>query len=137
MRRALVRVIALAAAVALADLVLYQMLIVPRLPRWQSVPLVWWALVVAPVVLVILVVGSRAKNLADVFSSGLVAAVFSTLYAAWAAQTRQPGHLKSLALESPLEFWLVAPAVALFAFVLLVGMTHYIAIVVRGKRYAG
>jgi hypothetical protein len=94
-------------------------------------------LVVAPVVVVVLVVGSRAKSLPDVFSSGLAAAVLSTLYAGWAAQTGQPGHLKSLALASPWEFWLVAPVVVLLAFVLLVGVTYYVAIVVRGKRYAG
>jgi len=68
MRRAPVNGVMFAAAVALADLVLYQALIVPRLPGWQVVPLVWWALVFAPVGIAILVVGRRTKNLSDLLS---------------------------------------------------------------------
>jgi hypothetical protein len=53
-----------------SDLVLYETLIVPRLPRWQSVPLVWWALVELPVIVAIIVVGSMTRGVKT--SSGQV-----------------------------------------------------------------
>jgi|SRR5262245_51345751 len=133
-QRALVNGVIFAAAVASADLVLYQALIVPSLPGWRSVPLAWWALVYAPVVIAILFVGRRTKNFSDLLSSGIAAAVFSTFYAMWAAYAGQPGHLKSLALESPLVFWFVEPVVVFIEFVLLVGVTNYFVMVARGKR---
>lgn len=112
------------AAVTFADLALYQVLIVPRLTSWKCVPFVWWAIVLAPVAIAVPVVERRTTNLFDVLSAGIAAAVCTTCHATWAARAGQPGHLKSLVLESPWTFWLVEPVVVFIVFVLLVGVTH-------------
>jgi hypothetical protein len=137
MKRGLVFGVGMTGAVVLSDFVLYRTLIVPRLADWRSVPLFWWALVAMPVAIAIIVAGSLARGLKDILSSSAVATVLTTFYAAWAAQQGQPGHLKSFTAESPSDAWLLGPGVALVAFVLLLGTTHWFANVVRRAQHAG
>jgi uncharacterized membrane protein YdcZ (DUF606 family) len=83
---------------------------------WLSVPIYWWAIVHSPVMLAIAVVASRVTGSRQLIMASGTAAALCTLYLAWAAQTNQPGHLKSFASEAPLYFWISTPLALMFVF---------------------
>ena len=101
---------------AVLDQVLYETFVVPRLPEWNRVPMVWWLVVAGPVLVTALAVGFFGASLKQLAAVGAIAALLNTLFLAWAANAQRPGHLKSIALEAPVMFWLLAPV---FQFLLL------------------
>lgn len=116
MTRAIACGLALRAGVMLGDLVLYQTLVVPRLPRWRSVPLHWWVLVESPILVGALLIGWWRASFKQLLLPSAVAALLTASYLAWAAHTGQPGHFKSLANEAPRQFWLETPVALLLGF---------------------
>jgi hypothetical protein len=84
---------------------LYEWHVVPQLPNLQSVPLHWWAGLMLPSVLGVLLpaalVRSRTCFVRATFFGGLASHLLATLLA-WA---HRPGRSKSLALEAPAEWW--------------------------------
>jgi hypothetical protein len=126
--------VVIAAAVVVADLFLYQTFVVPRLPDWRTVPMHWWGVVGTPIIVAVVVVGFRSATFKQLLVSSLVAAILSAVYLAWAGQTGQPGHLKSLAYEAAGQFWLWTPIALIGAFGLLMGLVRSVSIVIRHNR---
>lgn len=125
LRRAVVAGSLFVVAAAASDLGVYQLLVVPRLAHWSAVPLLWWVCVFAPVLLVVGVLASRARNYADLWQSGSAVSLCGSLYLHWAARLEQAGHLKSLAVEVPLVFWLGAPLTLLILFIAPASVIHW------------
>lgn len=126
MRRALFFGAIIAIASILADFVIYQKLVVPRLGNWRSVPIYWWAIVHSPVMIAIMIMASRLTEAKHILLASGTAAALCTLYHAWAAETHQPGYGKSVATEAPLFFWISTPLILLFTFGFLAAMVRVV-----------
>lgn len=102
-----ITIVSVVLSLLLGQQVVYQGLIVPRLPEYQSVPVWWWLGVVGPYYLVCFIVGSKLRTWSEFFIYSIAAMLVSQIYDFTAASLHQPGYLKSFAVESPLYFWTV------------------------------
>lgn len=102
-----VTIVLVVLSLLLGQQIIYQGLIVPRLPEHQSVPMWWWLGVVGPYYLVCFIVGSKLRTWYEFFVYSISAVLVSQVYDFMAAGLHQPGYLKSFAVESPLYFWTV------------------------------
>jgi hypothetical protein len=100
-------IVLLVLSLLLGQQIIYQGLIVPRLPQYQSVPMWWWLGVVGPYYLVCFLVGSKLRAWFEFFIYSIAATLVSQIYDFTAASLHQTGYLKSFAIESPLYFWTV------------------------------
>lgn len=120
LRSAFLFTIAMAFALVLGYQIIYRTLIVPRLPNWNRVPLVWWILALLPVIAVCVIAGTKVKSFLEVCVLSLTGALCGNIYGYFVAVTNQPGLKKSLAIEAPVEYWtLDLLSNVLFVFVLL------------------
>jgi hypothetical protein len=100
---------------AMSELVIYRLLVVPRLDEWTSIPFVWWITICAPVLFAMIFISSRISSMLDVVLVSAASAILHQLYEFVAVNLGQPGHLKSFAIEDPLYFWTVTSALIVLA----------------------
>jgi hypothetical protein len=93
------------ASAAVSQQLLYEMLVIPRLSHVSAVPLLWWLIVAAPIVVVALAVGRKAGSWPESLAVAALGAVGLQAYLHWAAASGRPGLHKSLAVEASLYHW--------------------------------
>jgi len=94
------------AAAIVSGQVLYEGLIVPRLPSLNSVPIWWWLAAGSPMAMCALWFGWFARGWRELVIATLAASGGWALYIQWAAFTHQPGQVNQpFAEASPALFW--------------------------------
>jgi hypothetical protein len=88
---------------------IYRLAIVPRLPKWQSVPIWWWLVQMLPLVAAVVLTGLMSRTVRDATMNGLSLVVPAVLVvSAYGALTGQPiGH--DIWVQDPV-YWLIAIA---------------------------
>jgi hypothetical protein len=116
--------VAIAVAVVVSDQFIYKSFVVPRLNEIKYVPITWWIAVYSPVLICCVLVGTLSNNLYSLAFCAVLASVLNRIYNGIAAITGQPGHLKSSAVEAPLDFWVLEffGVVLLYSVLLLIGL---------------
>lgn len=104
-RAFLLGVLAVGLTNAFAEVIVYGLLIVPRLSEPGRVPLGAMALMYLPVLAACLWLGARAVTVRDALWMGAGASVIAQLEKAALAWLGAPGHETSLALIDPTRFW--------------------------------
>lgn len=111
--------------------VLYESLLVPRLPGLRRVPLPWWALVLSPWAVCAIFVSTRVRSAAQLLLAGITGGTVHHLLFTLFAMANRPGHGKALESTSWwVKHWLISVVVALF---LLICGTP-VAYLVRNRR---
>ena len=123
--RAVLLAVLITGAVVFDDLVLYQHILVPRLPAWHSVPWYWWLFVRGSELLSLVAAGLLVRSVRELLVCSATAAILAAVYSAWAASSGQPGHLKSL--EAPIQLWIVSPVAAMGLCVVAIGSVRWLA----------
>ena len=119
--------LAICATVLISDQIIYKYLIVPQLNRLHHVPYTWWIGVFSPILLCGIIIGLKTKNKRELIIISILAAFLSVFYNHVAAATHQPGHLKSIAIESPIEFWTIGSLISIILYIVLLGSGFVIA----------
>lgn len=126
--------LAIGATVLISDQILYKHLIVPQLNRLHYVPYILWIGVFSPILLCGIIIGLITKNKRELIMVSILAAFLSVCYNHIAAATHQPGHLKSIAIESPIEFWTIGSLISMILYIVLLGSGFVIARFFKKRR---
>ena len=124
------------AAALVADFVLYQTFILPRLPGLDSVPVEWWVILLIPLAISPVLLGYACGSFGSAFACALGGTIGLMAYEFVVARLNQPGHLKSFAVEDPVYFFTTGTAIR-FTVILIVVLLGFIGRrVVHGETYA-
>jgi putative Ca2+/H+ antiporter (TMEM165/GDT1 family) len=114
----------IATSAIIAEVVIYQGELVQRVYQGQSLPTYWWIILGLPTAITIVGIAASGVVREKVLATSLVAAISYTLFLVFAGWIRLPGHLKSLAVESPFWFCIVAPALLSFVLATTIGFVQ-------------
>ena len=101
------------AAALVADFVLYQVFILPRLPGLDSIPVEWWVILLFPLAISSSLLGYACSSFGSALASASGGTIGSMAYEFVVAHLNQPGHLKSFAVEDPVYFFATGTAIRL------------------------
>ena len=100
-------------AAAIADLILYEKVIVPLLPGVKSVPLWWWGLQTAPIWMAALLLGWQTLSIRELLAAAWAGAMGNQILLYWASVTLRAGFPNQpLAETDPLMFWTLGSLVS-------------------------
>jgi hypothetical protein len=121
-RRLVLALLLLLIAMVLGRQLIYELLIVPRLPETGSAPGWWWAGLYGPPLLVCILVGTKLKAWLDLLLFSGAAALLGQVYQFVFARGGHSGLLKSYAVEDPVLFWTVGTVMTSVVFLLSFGV---------------
>lgn len=117
--------LAMGAAALVADLVLYQVFILPRLPGLDSISVEWWVILLFPLAISLLLLGYASGSFGSALASASGGTIGLMAYEFVFAHLNQPGHLKSLAIEDPVYFFTTGTAIR-FTIVLIAVLVGFL-----------
>ena len=117
--------LAMGTAAFVADFVLYQVFILPRLPGIHSIPVEWWVIILIPLAISPLLLGYACGSFELVLASASGSTIGLMAYEFVVAHLNQPGHLKSFAVEDPVYFFTTGTAIR-FTVVLIAVLVGFV-----------
>ena len=81
--------------------VIYRFFIMPHLSEWNAVPVYWWCVYMLPIICALTAIGTKAKNIIQVFLAGLSLAVASNILVVYWSFRQEPSFHK--AYEGPIS----------------------------------
>ena len=120
--RAGVHVLLAGTAFVLGELIVYRLVIFPRLPPGAALPLWAWPAMYAPLAGVLLWAGARLRSRREAVVTAVLLGLFSQTCKWTFAALALEGYGQSLALRQPLRFWTVLLASETFGYLVLLGV---------------
>jgi hypothetical protein len=90
-----IAVVAYSIAFFFQHFIIYKLLIIPQLPAIKSVPLLWWASYMLPIIIVSMLAGFWSKNLRELIITSLIVAMLYNVIIYFLAKSNEPGYLKA------------------------------------------
>ena len=80
--------------------VIYQVYLMPHLHEWKAVPLYWWCVYMLPIICVLTVIGTKARNIKQIILAGLSLAFATNILVVYWSFSYEPSFHK--AYEGPI-----------------------------------